>query len=228
MMKSSPCYAANDKEIAKIIAQAHFRKGQRADDEVLALETADIRQRLATDFKFLTTEEVRYAFEQGVFGRYGEVWGVNICTMVEWLYAYATSRERQRAVEERRLAALPPKSEPTDEEKEAMRRQCAVSKFEEYRDSKTYSDMHGVIYNFLNRRGLVCPTTAEKWEVYNRVLAGELQKREAAAKNRQPQPIGVSLRKLAEGDAAQKSKNYFVVKFFDDLIRNGCDIKDYI
>lgn len=86
--------------ISEVIQIAGRREMNDADKFYLIKITQD---ELLTEYRYLTGSEVRYAFNQGVRGRYGEYYYINLPTFIKWLNAYLESPERQQVIESRRV-----------------------------------------------------------------------------------------------------------------------------
>lgn len=89
--------------IASIVSEAIQISGRRdiadADKAFLILKT---KEEIENEYKFLTGAEVRYAFSQGVRGRYGDYYHINLPTFIKWLDKYLESDERERELDRRR------------------------------------------------------------------------------------------------------------------------------
>lgn len=59
------------------------------------------QKEIQEEYKFLTGAEIRYAFAQGVRGRYGEYYQISLPTFIKWLEKYLQSDERQRILAQR-------------------------------------------------------------------------------------------------------------------------------
>lgn len=89
--------------IASIVSETIQISGRRdiadADKAFLILKT---KEEIENEYKFLTGAEVRYAFSQGVRGRYGDYYHINLPTFIKWLDKYLDSDERERVIDKRR------------------------------------------------------------------------------------------------------------------------------
>lgn len=88
--------------IASIVSETIQVSGRKditdADKAFLILKT---KEEIEEEYKFLTGSEVRFAFKQGVRGRYGDYYHISLPTFVKWLDKYLESDERQRVVDSR-------------------------------------------------------------------------------------------------------------------------------
>lgn len=89
--------------VANIIAEVIQISGRKditdADKFYLIKITQD---ELLSEYRYLTGSEIRFAFNQGVRGRYGEYYHINLPTFIKWLDKYLDSSERQIVVESRK------------------------------------------------------------------------------------------------------------------------------
>lgn len=227
---------ATETRLKQIIAQTYFRKGTGIEPQTLDLVVKDMKQIIFDEFHYLTIEEVAFALKEGVLGKYGTYYGVNIQSMYEWLSKYTVSDERiayiQKANMERALKALPPPQPKSDEEVWQECRQFIIGKFEVYKKTKRFSQIADCVFRMLEKRGIVNPTAAERWDVYYDALAKERE----LAKLTPFKPHGiVAFSEVAaakerdiESRAKHRCMDYFVTKFFDDVIASGGEITDYI
>lgn len=88
--------------IASIVSETIQISGRKditdADKAFLILKT---KEEIEEEYRFLTGSEVRFAFKQGVRGRYGDYFHINLPTFIKWLDKYLESDERQRVVDSR-------------------------------------------------------------------------------------------------------------------------------
>ena len=98
--KQNPkCFADS---IASIVSETILISGRKditdADKAFLILKT---KEEIEEEYRFLTGSEVRFAFKQGVRGRYGDYYHINLPTFIKWLDKYLDSDERQRVIDSR-------------------------------------------------------------------------------------------------------------------------------
>lgn len=88
--------------IASIVSETIQISGRKditdADKAFLILKT---KEEIESEYKFLTGSEIRYAFSQGVRGRFGDYYHINLPTFIKWLDKYLESDERQRVLDSR-------------------------------------------------------------------------------------------------------------------------------
>lgn len=212
------------------MSQAYFRKNQNIEPRTLELVIADLRQIINEQFRSLTPQDIAKAIDNGILGKYGEVYSVSVCAIVDWLNAYTIDPDRLAAMHNTAQAAkyaLPQKATITNAEFDRQMRQAVYDKYADYCKNGTFLDIHSLSYDFLNSLGIVKPTNEEKWEIYNKFIKvengkAEIRKRKGAV------PIGIALQDIAQSNAVAKSKYYFLQKFFEDIKESGGEITDYV
>ena len=85
--------------ISEVIQIAGRKEMTDADKFYLVKITQD---ELMNEYRYLTGSEIRFAFNQGVRGRYGEYYHINLPTFIKWLDKYLDSPDRQMVVESRK------------------------------------------------------------------------------------------------------------------------------
>ena len=89
--------------IASIVSETIQVSGRKditdADKTFLIIKT---KEEIENEYSYLTGAEIRYAFAQGVRGRYGDYYHINLATFIKWIDKYLDSDERQRVVNARR------------------------------------------------------------------------------------------------------------------------------
>lgn len=90
-----------------LLGYVHLLRGQKPDTEELVFQASELERELKINYSYLTLEEVRIALENGVKKRYGDYYGLNVVSYIEWLDAYKRSDSRRKALEELRIKSLP-------------------------------------------------------------------------------------------------------------------------
>lgn len=98
-LKNIPAEQSED-SLVEIIASTYLRAGQSADPMQLPVYAAEFYRRLMQEFPVATLEEIKAAMEEGIYGRYGDFFGLNTRTFILWVREYITSQERKAAQEE--------------------------------------------------------------------------------------------------------------------------------
>lgn len=227
--------ASND-SLGQIISLAYFRKGQEKENEVMDFIVSDFKSLVVEEFPYLTIEEVSFAIKEGVMGRYGEYFGVNEVTMMNWVRAYVVSDERINFIQKRNIdnavKALPPKQEPTEEEKRAEVLSFIQKEIDTYKRIHRYSSIGTFVYDYLDKAGVIQTSNAEKWELYNKYYKLEMELERTC-----PQKTGAIvafsermkfIEKNVKSRATKRCKDFLVVRFFDSVIASGKSLKEYI
>lgn len=223
------------RHVLGIVQRVFALKGRKPDQETLVFTVNEMKQELAKNYYYLTAQEIQTALDNGVHGVYGEVFDISVCSLCKWLDAYCNSDQRRRYIESRRpkpVAAIAQRATYTETERIRDMRKIILARFEEYKQTGDYTDHGNIVYKFLNERGVVTPTTEEKWEVYNAELTKARQANAAtAAKPRHIMSLSAhlaALEKSAEGQARNASMRHFVKKFFKSMLDNGVSLDDHI
>jgi len=90
-----------------LLGYVHLLRGQKPDTEELVFQASELERELKSNYSYLTLEEVRIALENGVKKRFGDYYGLNVVSYIEWLDAYKKSDTRRKALEEHRVKSLP-------------------------------------------------------------------------------------------------------------------------
>ena len=226
---SSPSTASDDL-LRQKVSQAYFRKNQNIEPRTLELVIADLRQIIAANFRSLTPQDIAKAIDNGILGKYGEVYSVSVCAIVNWLNEYTIDPDRLAAMHNTAQAAkyaLPQKATTTDAELNAMYREAVYRKYADFCEHGTFLDIHSISYDYLNRIGVLNPTDKDKVEIYAKFVKAENGRAEMQ-RRKGINPIGVTLSEIAQSNAVAKSKYYFLRKFFEDIKESGGDIRDYV
>lgn len=102
LQKENPkCYADSVTNIVCEVIQISGRKEMNDADKYFLIKKT--QEEILSEYKYLTGPEIRYAFNQGVRGRYGEYYHINLPTFIKWLDKYLESPERQQVIDSRRV-----------------------------------------------------------------------------------------------------------------------------
>lgn len=92
-----PLSVVND--LTASITTAYTIAGQQADHVTLALYVDEFYKKLIETYPTVTVEEVKAAIRSGVYGEYGDFYGINPKTLIFFVRAYLRSEERKSAKE---------------------------------------------------------------------------------------------------------------------------------
>ena len=228
------------KPIAMIIGRTYALCGQQVDKENLKFMARELGRSVSERFAGLTIPEIGIALDRGAKKDYGEYFGLNIVTFLDWCRAYTHSEARIKAMESKAIAALPEKVPPTPEEIEKKSRDSAIDCFERYASGKKHRFgwvfiLEGV-YDYLSEKSLLQIEPAKKWEFMEEAKRLEEQEdRDSAMKSRRrgfARPIGSVIEdikiEISENRVIRRAKQLSVEYYFDGLIKSGTELKDLI
>ena len=90
--------------IASIVTETIQISGKKdITDEDKAFLIMKTKEEIESEYCYLTGAEVRYAFAQGVRGRYGDYYNINLPTFIKWIEKYLDSDARQSVVSSRQV-----------------------------------------------------------------------------------------------------------------------------
>lgn len=203
-------------------------------------------------FPGISIAELGIALDRGVKRDYGDYFGLNVVTFLDWVRAYFYSSERKIAVSEKNQLALPPKTVPTDKEFEELRRKNTISMFELYKHYGVLIGDPSYPFAYLEGRGTLKLTREEKFSIFeeakkiaakNYIPAKDLTRGGGAEENKRlnkaaqvcrslDTAFGVILRDRLGYDldkiAVIEAKRISIARFFDRLIAEGRDIADLL
>lgn len=198
------------------------------DDELLDFTVSELQKDVSTRYKALTLQEVDIALTNGVKGDYGEYYGLNIRSFNKFLNEYTFSEERMRAIEARMTRVAPgkqlaAKGSITREENERIAYNNALDLFESYKKTNECLDHGNVVYNHLDRLGLIKFNTDEKWEMFNRAKKWRDKERETLGRT---STISNLVEQQLEDDITViLAKKIALKRYFANLARNNVELK---
>lgn len=212
-------------------------KGQQAETEDLKFMGRELMQSVKERYPGLTVQEIAIALDKGVKGDYGDYYGLNVITFLDWIKAYSISEARRRALEEKAKAEIPEKVPPTPAEVEAMRRESALNHFRDHKKNKRLTCwivFKSHTYDYLYEKGVLRPTNAEKLKAMER--AKEIVAREIKSDRTGGKRVSESITNLIEQYIAKECTNesqrvivrakvICLEQFFDELIKNNQDLE---
>ena len=122
------------------------------------------------EYSNYTMEEINFCFDNGVKGKYGDYYGVNISVLLYWLEKYKTSDIRQRVrkaiEEEERQKALSADNRLSSADQDL---QYAREAFRRYKNGENLEMLRPpYIYKTLQDRGIIHHTREQKLEAMDR------------------------------------------------------------
>lgn len=153
-------------EIARTIALA----GNSMEVNDLKFAASELANEIFQNFRMLSFAEVAIALDNGVKGRFGAYFGINVVSVVRWLTAYLESEERKECVRERikllELRAIPQIIPLTAQELYAKSRQYAIEKFDTFLERGEVEDWGNCTYDFLVENGIIDTPLADKHRIF--------------------------------------------------------------
>ena len=93
-----------EKHLVTLIDAACMAKGVNMQKEAMDLTAAMLLRQMREDriTADLTWEEVSKAIQEGTFGKYGEVYGINAVSLYDMVWGYVESQERAALIQKER------------------------------------------------------------------------------------------------------------------------------
>lgn len=224
-----------------LIGHLYLLKGQRPEPEELRFQAGELDQELRANYGFLSLEEIRIALDKGVKKRYGEYYGLNVVTYIEWLDAYIKSDLRHKALKDAAEKKLPPPHVPTQEEIEAASKRSLLWFQEAWRESKFYfwcPDPDDA-YNFAVKTGLIQPTAEDKKKAIRKAVDRRISELKRIVQDKRSWDYNTNLDilyKYKEGKVSPLSdkhvvnygKLFLLIDLFEQLSREEKDLEEII
>lgn len=139
-------------ELNKIIQTTFFNSGQKlsAEDAIPMLDS--MIPDLKNYFNGMTIEEIKVAFKRGLMKEFGDYFGLNPVTFLNWLKNYMTSANRSsvktklKTQEEKVLS---------DQEKEELNLKGVIRCWNDFKEKRIIYDFGNATYNYLERKGII-------------------------------------------------------------------------
>ena len=199
-------------------------------------------------FPGLSIAELGIALDKGVKRDYGDYFGLNVVTFLDWVRSYFESPERKAAVSEKYQLALPPKTVPTEKEFEDLKRMNTISMFAMYKHHGVLLGNPSYPFDYLEAKGVLKMTREEKFSIYeeakriaskNFIPENELSKLETQRANKTTavcrsleSAVGIILQGKVADDlekiAVIEAKRISLARFFDRLIADNKNLADLL
>ena len=202
-----------------MIAHLYTLRGQKPEAGDLKFQAAELEAEIRNSYSWLSLEEVRIALDNGVKKKYGEYFGLNVITYLDWIRAYNESEARRKAKQEAEAAKLPPPRPKTPEEIEEETRQGILSLYYLWSNDsplKWCPDPEDD-YDYLLKAGAINPTDDDKTRAIE--YAKEKIRRLSADRDRRQNRSGslntISniINKYKEGDMQDPVSERAVIKY---------------
>lgn len=201
--------------LAIILAQVYAMCGRNIAAKDLSVETQALQNLIMADFPFLSVQEIRVAMLDGIKAdAHLEYIELSQRRYYAWLSDYRQGEKRRCVSRIRRKlsrAALPGIS---DRQKDIHRENLCIRIFDDYKEKGYMRSCGWVVYDILNKKGVIRLTREEKLDVFRR--AEEKMARELPSPHRSRYRIIVEAKEAALRD------------FFDAAIRSGRDMASFL
>ena len=235
--------------LAKVIGIVFAIRSTEIDPDNIQYMARELARSVWERFPGISVAELGIALDKGVKRDYGDYFGLNVVTFLDWVRAYFYSTERKIAVSEKNQLALPPKTVPTEKEFEELRRKNTISMFELYKHYGVLIGDPSYPFAYLESRGTLKLTREEKLSIFeeakkiaskNYMPAKDLTGRDDNKRlNKAAQvcrsldtAFGVILRDRLGYDldkiAVIEAKRISIARFFDRLIAERKSIADLL
>jgi hypothetical protein len=206
--------AENIKKFLAVQVQGLFLlSGQEPDKKDVVLITREVYKDLEKKYKGLTLKEIEYIFEQGIRGEYGDNYGINVISINRWLKTYYHSEERKQALKEITFVGLPQQTEPTEQEKQAIREKMVEKAFAEFRKNGFTPDHGRVAYKYLDEMGLINFSDEEI------KLMKEIAEKELAQEDKDERSIGAIIREITGNRVENRTKRIMINKYLQQNLK---------
>jgi hypothetical protein len=223
------------KDLLSLISKTHNSTGFPYDEKTTVLSIRELVKELRTYFGYLTFKELEICFLKGYQNEYGQFFGLNNKTYLQWAKCYSQEDNRLKAIKamEKAKKELEPKPiELTEAEKDEIISKGALKCFETYKEAKNIFDVGNITYNLLVKKGLINFTKEVKLEI--QAKAKEILKLRETGKLQDPTMIGnhhlirLSIKEIEEGKGEPlkiECKRLALKMYFDQLIEMDADLE---
>lgn len=161
------------------IARTAVRGGTTMSENDLRFTCEEIVQLINDDFGTIRIGELPIILRAGVYGKFGESFGVNAVSVNKWIIGYLDSDCRKKAIQEiHRISVerqLPAKAPITPQSEYASLRKMLGESYDGYLRGEEICDLGCCRYKFLAQLGLLKPTNKMKKYIDSR---GKIKKEE--------------------------------------------------
>ena len=161
------------------IARTAVRGGTTMSENDLRFTCEEIAQLINDDFGTIHIGEIPIILRAGVYGKFGESFGVNAVSVNKWIIGYLDSDCRKKAIQEiHRISVerqLPAKAPITPQSEYASLRKMLGESYDGYLRGEEICDLGCCRYKFLAQLGLLKPTNKMKKYIDSR---GKIKKEE--------------------------------------------------
>lgn len=156
------------------IAKAVSRSGSTMSENDLRFTSEEVAQLILDEYHSLHIADLPLLIKSGVYGKFGDFYGVNAVSINGWIVGYLDSDVRKHAIQEmnhiaadRQIAQSTPLT--PDKEYSALRSMSAEM-FDRYVAGDKWRDFRNYLYLFYEKLGLIALSTEDKWRLYNKAV----------------------------------------------------------
>lgn len=216
--------------IGALVTEIYLMKSRTLTSDILRFITAKMHEEFTQHYFYLTVEEVKKAWYNGVRGYYGEVFEISVVALCSWLDAYITSDEHNIYVQNHapKLKQISQFATKTEIEIQESIRAFLLSAFEKFKKHGQIEFFPDKIYDFLSSANLITPSQDEKNKAYaNSVIQIALNK-----KNMHGLKLRDYISTLTRPENYKKERIYYAKKiiaenFFNRIIESN-NTEDFI
>lgn len=130
-------------------------------DQTAIYQITQVAKYVREIFAGMRLGEIPICFDRGIRKHYGDYMGLSVVTLYQFIDGYIKHQDRQNALLELyRVKNLP--GEPTAKEIFDLAKSNALHTLKEVRDGRDINYIAAVVYDFLDRLGMIDFTTQEK------------------------------------------------------------------
>ncbi len=208
------------------VAKAIFDLGHQAKDVTEYQQMCNsIFIKVRRRFGMLTLDEIKLACEYGSEGAYGDVMGVNVVQVTKWLQAFVADLRRIKAKKE--LLASQESKPEQKQLTESDYTNLALSAFDKYKETGYYNDYGNIIYNFLERSGIINFCDQRKKEIKEAVLKEEIERFSTPINLYEKRRFEREKSEILDGmlGLAGKCKKHALLVYFSELLSMGMELE---
>lgn len=226
-------------QILDLITKTAYKSGQnvyktdlgqsRAAQELMLAKTLydEICLDQMNAYRWITLREMQIAFNQGLKGRYGEYFGLNIKTFCQWMDGF---KEKDRNDEMAKLKKNETQVKPLQINRQIDHVKAVQDEFKAYKETGTLSITFPIAYyGWLVKSGhLKQPDKAERTRIYNEQKA--LAKEKADKDNQIKRLIDRTVKAImpSETTIQNRCKAYVIKRWFDKSITDKIEPADIL
>lgn len=182
-LKTKVAYLLPEPELKSVIldninyAIAYISYKKTAEEKVF--EVTELAKEIQTSFKTLRIDEIKVAFKNGLNNEYGDFFGLNVKTYVQWIKSYLSSEKRHLSLKNEHIMQLPEKI-ITKEEKEKIFNEALEFSKAHFKKYGIILDQGNAIFDGCRKRNLIILTPEQISEAKENSLfeiSGEINQR---------------------------------------------------